>query len=181
MPSKLSIKLLLPNLAIGLVFIFVLLFMSEPISKVGLVSSFCALVLVQGLVNCFYFEQLLAARLVKLQGYLNVVVSTEEAPDEPLTDNSNDELAKVTNSLSDFIVNLADVVSLIRQESEELRQGSTQLSNQMSDSVALVEDSAGQISQMAVSIEEVANTSSSLFGSVINDCAISPCVCSLIP
>lgn len=165
MPSKLSIKLLLPNLAIGLIFMFVLLFMSEPISKVGLVFSFCALVLVQGLVNYFYFEQSLAARLVKLQGYLNVVVSTEEAPDEPLTDNSNDELAKVTNSLSDFIVNLADVVSLIRQESEELRQGSTQLSNQMSDSVALVENSAGQISQMAVSIEEVANTSSNLSSS----------------
>ena len=54
------------------------------------------------------------------------------------------------------------MVNVIRQESEVLRQGSTSLSLQMSDSVALVEKSTEQISQMAESIEDVTNTSSSL-------------------
>jgi len=94
-----------------------------------------------------------------------MVVSTEEAPSEPLKDLVNDDLAQVTNELSDFIVGLADVVNVIRQEAEILRQGSTSLSFQMTDSVNLVENSTGQISQMAESIEDVVNTSSSLSNS----------------
>lgn len=165
MPNKLSIKLLLPNVAVGLAFMFTLLFLAESMSRIGLATTFFALVIIQGLVNYFYFEQVLTNRLVKLKNYLDAVVSTDEAPAKPLRDENKDELANITNELSDFIVNLAEVVSLIRQESEELREGSTQLSIQMSDSVTLVEDSAGQITQMATSIEEIANTSSSLSSS----------------
>jgi len=130
-----------------------------------LVAAFCALLIFQSLASYLYFNQALINRLTQLKNYLDVVVSTEEAPSEPLKDSINDELALVTNELSDFIVGLADVVSVIRQEAEELSQGSTQLSVQMSDSVALVEDSAGQIMQMAQSIEDMANTSASLSNS----------------
>jgi len=117
------------------------------------------------MVSYFFFSQILTNRLVKLKAYLAVVVSTEEAPSEPLKDTVNDELAEVTNELSQFIVSLADVVSVIRQESEELWHGSTKLSQQMENSVNLVEESAGQISLMAESIEDVANTSASLSNS----------------
>ena len=162
MLSKLSTKLLLSNLAIGLVFIFGLFFISDTVSKFTLVVIFTALVILQSLVSYFFFNQMLTKRLVRLKAYLDMVVSIEEAPSEPLKDPANDDLAKVTNDLSHFIVDLADVVNVIRQESEVLRQGSTSLSLQMSDSVALVEKSTEQISQMAESIEDVTNTSSSL-------------------
>ena len=162
MLSKLSTKLLLPNLAIGLAFIFGLFFISDTVSKFTLAVIFTALVILQSLVSYFFFNQMLTKRLVRLKAYLDMVVSIEEAPSEPLKDPANDDLAQVTNDLSHFIVDLADVVNVIRQESEVLRQGSTSLSLQMSDSVALVENSTEQISQMAESIEDVANTSSSL-------------------
>ena len=165
MLSKLSTKLLLPNLAIGLAFIFGLFFISDTVSKFTLAVIFTALVILQSLVSYFFFNQMLTKRLVRLKAYLDMVVSIEEAPSEPLKDPANDELAQVTNDLSHFIVDLADVVNVIRQESEVLRQGSPSLSLQMSDSVALVENSTEQISQMAESIEDVANTSTSLSNS----------------
>lgn len=162
MRSKLSIKLLIPNLAIGLFFIVSLFFISGSVSNSSLVMIFCALVVIQSIASYYFFNQILTQRLIKLKTYLDVVVSTEEAPSEPLKDANNDELAQVTNDLSDFIVGLADVVSVIRQESEALRQGSTSLSQQMTDSVNLVESSADQLGQMAESIEHVANTSTNL-------------------
>ena len=165
MLSKLSTKLLLPNLAIGLVFIFSLFFISDTVSKFTLAVILIALVILQSLVSYLFFNQMLTKRLVRLKAYLDMVVSIEEAPSEPLKDPANDDLAQVTNDLSHFIVDLADVVNVIRQESEVLRQGSTSLSLQMSDSVALVENSTEQISQMAESIEDVANTSTSLSNS----------------
>ena len=165
MLSKLSTKLLLPNLAIGLAFIFGLFFISDTVSKFTLAVIFTALVILQSLVSYFFFNQMLTKRLVRLKAYLDMVVSIEEAQSEPLKDPANDDLAQVTNDLSHFIVDLADVVNVIRQESEVLRQGSTSLSLQMSDSVALVENSTEQISQMAESIEDVANTSTSLSNS----------------
>ena len=165
MLSKLSIKLLLPNLAIGLVFIVGMFILSDSVSKFTLAVIFTAFVVLQSLTSYFFFNQMLTKRLIRLKAYLDMVVSTEEAPSEPLKDLANGDLAQVTNDLSHFIVDLADVVNVIRQESEVLRQGSTSLSQQMSDSVELVENSTKQISQMAESIEDVANTSTSLSNS----------------
>jgi methyl-accepting chemotaxis protein len=160
--SKLSIKLLLPNLAIGIIFIFSLFFINTSESKQVLIIGTCIFICFQVLINYFYFTALLTNRLTKLKNYLEVVVSTEEAPSEPLKDDNNDELGQVTNELSHFIVGLADVVAVIRQESEVLSQGSTHLSQQMLDSVNLVESSAVQVNQMAESIGDVANTSAGL-------------------
>jgi methyl-accepting chemotaxis protein len=165
MLNKLSIKLLLPSLVIGLVFIFSLFFIENFESKFTFIIFFGALIILQSATSYLFTSHMLTKRLVQLKAYLDVVVSTEEAPSEPLKDAINDELGQVTNELSHFIVGLADVVSVIRQESEVLREGSTQLSQQMSDSVKLVEDSAGEITQMAESIEDVANTSTSLSSS----------------
>jgi methyl-accepting chemotaxis protein len=91
-----------------------------------------------------------------------MVVSTEEAPSEPIKDLVNDEFSQVTNVLSHFIFGLADVVNVIRQESEVLCKGSTSLSLQVADSVNIIENSAGKMAQMAESIKDVANTSLSL-------------------
>ncbi len=165
MLSKLSIKLLIPNLAIGLIFIISLIFIGDSVSNFALVLLFCTLLALQSMASYLFFTKILTNRLIRLKTYLDMVVSTEEAPSAPLKDLVNDDLAQVTNELSDFIVGLADVVNVIRQEAEILRQGSTSLSFQMTDSVNLVENSTGQISQMAESIEDVVNTFSSLSNS----------------
>jgi len=162
MLSKLSIKLLLPNLAIGLFFIICLAFIDGPVSHFTLIILFFSFIALQSIASYLLFTKMLTNRLTRLKTYIDMVVSTEEAPSEPLKDLANDDLAQVTNEFSDFIVGLADVVSVIRQEAETLRQGSTSLSFQMTDSVNLVENSTGQITQMAESIEDVVNTSSSL-------------------
>jgi methyl-accepting chemotaxis protein len=122
---------------------------------------FLALV-VQSIASYIYFSQVLTHRLTALKAYLDKVVSPSQAPSQPIKDDNNDELAFVTNQLSEFIVSLADVVSVVRNETHLLRQGSTSLSAQMTDSVKLVENSASQISEMSASIEDVANTSSGL-------------------
>ena len=161
MPTNLSIKLLLPNLIIGVIFIFCTLFTSE-INQWSLTLLIFFVVVIQSIVSYMYFNQILTNRLTALKVYLDKVVSPSQAPSKPIRDNYNDELALVTNQLSDFIVGLADVVSVIRDETHILRQGSTSLSAQMTDSVKLVESSAEKISEMSVSIEDVANTSSGL-------------------
>ncbi len=165
MLNKLSIKLIIPNLAISLVFIFSLFFVSDAINVATVIGIIFLLATLQCIVSYLYINLMLSERLAKLKGYIDAVVSSEDAPSKPLKDPINDELAEVTNELSQFIVGLAEVVSLIRQESESLHHGSSQLSKQMGDSVMLVENSAEQISQMASSIGGVADTSKSLSNS----------------
>lgn len=165
MLNQLAIKLLQPTLGLGAVFIVSLLFMPDSVSLFTLIVVIGVLVFLQSLSSYFFFNRMLTRRLTRLSAYLDMVVCTEEAPSEPLIDTTNDELGKVTNELSHFIVGLADVVSDIRQESKTLQQGSGSLTQQMTASVNLVEDSAGQIIHMAESIEYVANTSSSLSSS----------------
>jgi methyl-accepting chemotaxis protein len=161
MPTNLSIKLLIPNLIIGVIFIFCTLFMSE-VSQWSLTLLVFLALVVQSIASYIYFSQVLTHRLTALKAYLDKVVSPSQAPSQPIRDDNNDELAFVTNQLSEFIVSLADVVSVVRNETHLLRQGSTSLSAQMTDSVKLVENSASQISEMSASIEDVANTSSGL-------------------
>ncbi len=162
MLNRLSIKLLIPNLVIGLFFIISLFLINGSVINFTQILFFCILVFVQTIASYLFFNKMLTKRLIQLKAYLDMVVSIEEAPSEPLKDLANDELAHVTNELSLFIVGLADVVSVIRQETGILRQGSTSLSLQMNDSVNLVESSAGKMAKMAESIEDVANTSLSL-------------------
>jgi methyl-accepting chemotaxis protein len=161
MPTNLSIKLLLPNSIIGVIFIFCTLFAGE-ISQWSLTLLVLFGVVIQSVASYLFFNQVLINRLSALKIYLDKVVSPSQAPSKPIKDNASDELAIVTNQLSEFIVGLADVVSVIRDEAHILLQGSTSLSAQMTDSVKLVENSAEQISEMSASIEEVANTSSGL-------------------
>ncbi len=92
---------------------------------------------------------MLTQRIKSLKNYLDLVVSTEQAPSKPLSDSNKDDLAEVINELSGFIVGLADVISEIRSESEVLSQGSNRLALQMKESVDSVNESVGQVEQMA--------------------------------
>jgi methyl-accepting chemotaxis protein len=161
MLNRLCVKLLLPNIVIGILLLFVLL-MLAPLSKTAIITVLFVLIVVQFAANYFFIQQSLMKRLASFKVYLAQVISVDEAPQTPLVDNSNDELAEITNDFSQFIAGLSTVIAEIRAESEQLRKGSDQLANQMSTSVNSVEQSASQIELMADSITEVASTSSIL-------------------
>ncbi len=162
MNKRLSTKLLLPLVAVGVLFIFALLFSPDTLSKYRVLAIITALVVMQVIFSTIYFSKQLTGRIANLKTYLDMVVSTEQAPSKPLTDPIEDDLGEITNELSDFIVGLSDVISEIRSESESLNQCSEQLSLQMKESVIAVDESVEQVEKMAQSIEEVATTSSVL-------------------
>ncbi|MBA6230862.1 MULTISPECIES: methyl-accepting chemotaxis protein [unclassified Colwellia] len=160
--TRLSVKLLIPTAAVGLLaLLFVLLFTDE-LSQSTVIGILSFLVIAQLISGYIFIEKQLSSRLTRLQHYLTLVVSTKQAPPGPLIDKGNDELATVTNELSSFIGNLSDVLAELRTESESLKEGSFLLATQMTDSVKAVDDSARQIALMAHSIDEVASTSSIL-------------------
>ncbi len=163
--SKLASKLLLPPLIVGGIFILVLFMGADSFSKYSVLGLVLLLLLLQLLALYFYANQELSQRIAKLKSYLDMVVSTEQAPSEPLKDSKGDDLAEISNELSEFVVSLADVIAEIRDESQQLKQGSHLLAEQMNQSVKSVDDSVNQVEQMASSIEEVASTSATLSSS----------------
>jgi len=162
MNKRLSTKLLFPTVVVGVIFILATLFSPDTLGKYSVLAIVIGLVATQLIFNTVYFSKQLTVRIANLKTYLDLVVSTEQAPSKPLTDDTKDDLGEITNELSRFIVGLADVISEIRRESELLSQGSDKLSMQMKESVSAVDESVGQVEQMAQSIEEVATTSSVL-------------------
>jgi len=162
MNKRLSTKLLLPVIIVGMIFILAILFSPDTLSKYSVLAIVVALITMQIVLSAFYFSKQLTTRIANLKNYLDLVVSTEQAPSEPLTDAIADDLGEITNQLSDFIVGLADVISDIRSESGLLNQGSNKLAMQIKASAKAVDESVCQVERMAQSIEEVATTSSVL-------------------
>jgi methyl-accepting chemotaxis protein len=160
--TRLSVKLLIPTAVIGLLTILLIFLLADNLSKSAVIGILLALVIVQLVAGYVFAEAQLSSRLIKLKQYIKLVVSTEQAPPGPLVDERGDELADASNALSSFISNLSDVLAELRTESVSLKEGSSLLATQMSDSVRSVDDSARQIELMAHSIDEVASTSSIL-------------------
>lgn len=159
MINRLSTKLLIPAIFVGIIFIVATLFSPDTLSKHTLLTIISALVVTQTIVSAIYFSKQLTSRIANLQSYLSMVVSAKQAPSEPLTDAIKDDLGDITNELSGFIVGLADVISEIRNESEALIQGSSKLAIQVKTSAKAVDESVRQVEKISQSIEEVANTS----------------------
>ena len=163
MLNRLSVKLLLPQIVASLIAILLIMIFAESLTAMAVVFVLLAVVAVQAIASFIMNTKCLDQRLDALQNYLALVISSEDAPEKALKDSGSDELAKITNQLSDFVTNLADVIEELKAESEMLHQGSTQLSNQMQEASRSVDASTNQIEQMAHSIEQVASTSSVLF------------------
>jgi len=160
--NRLSIKLLLPQIVVGIIALLLVFLFAGEMTSGGVSGLVFAIVAVQLVASFLFSQQVLNSRIEKLKNYLDMVVSIKHAPPSPLKDQSGDDLADVTNVLSDFVISLADVTKEIRQESESLRQGSGALTSRISDSVESVDQSSGQIEQMAMSIEQIASTSAIL-------------------
>lgn len=162
MSNRLSIKLLVPTVAIAIIAIITVVFFGSDFSQASIISLLIVMTVIQAIAGYIYSQKKLTQRIERLQQYIDQVASVDVAPEKLTQDESNDDLAKVGNDLAKFIDNLADVIHEIRGESDSLKQGSASLSVQMGDSVGAVNQSATQIEQMASSIDQVALTSTTL-------------------
>ncbi|MEW6983374.1 methyl-accepting chemotaxis protein [Colwelliaceae bacterium 6471] len=167
MLNRLNIKLLLPTVIVGVMFILMFTFVDIPTSKMTTVALVALMLVLQVLFSFLLNQKLITQRIERFKAYLDLVVSVEQAPSVPLIDTIDDELGAVTNELSQFIVDLGKVVAEIRAESELLKNGSEILAQQIGESVHSIDESANQIEQMAHSIEQIASTSSILSSSAI--------------
>ena len=161
MSNFLSIKLLMPILFIGIISI-IAFYLTGELSHNATIAFLIVMVVTQIIVGYIYSQKKLTQRLVNLQHYIDQVASIDEAPSIHIKDDNEDDLANVTNELTKFIANLADVINEIRAESDALKQGSASLTAQMHGSVGAVDESVNQIEQMARSIDQVASTSTTL-------------------
>ncbi|MDP7591093.1 MAG: methyl-accepting chemotaxis protein [Litorilituus sp.] len=167
MNNRLNIKLIIPTLLVGVVFMLIVLISPDNLSKYSVLGIIFLLVLLQVIASYLFSSKLIVQRIVAFKHYLDVVVSAEKAPSEPLKDTNQDELAEVINGFSAFIVDLSTVISKIRGESQSLSQGSNLLATQMQESVNSVNESVNQVEKIAQSIEEVANTTAQLSDSAV--------------
>ncbi|MFT5790252.1 MAG: methyl-accepting chemotaxis protein [Shewanella sp.] len=163
--NKLQIKLIFPVVAINLAALLLfVIFASASVSKLTVVMLLLGAAVAQVL-GCLYVNHhLLTQRLAKLSHYLALVVSTEEAPKEQLVDRNNDELGQITNSLSEFIEGLKDVLDKVRNDAASFRQGSEQLAEQMTLAESSVELSTRENEQITLSLSEIESTAQELTG-----------------
>jgi methyl-accepting chemotaxis protein len=156
--DRLTVKILIPIICSSIVFIFLVLpFINHStFSFVLFVALYtlviCAVVIIQ-------VKRLINKRLLKLQHYLNQVISTEEAPEKAITDHGNDVLAHITNDLGQFISGLASIISEIKHQSDSLKIGSQLLNGEINNSEVAVNQSVSEINSIANSVEAVAATS----------------------
>lgn len=160
--SQLSFKLVVPGVVLGggLGLLSLVLFESD--SAFLLLMYVLFVVLAQAILTGIIVNTSISGRLSKLKQYLDLVVSTDQAPSEPLRDDKQDELATITNQLSFFIEDLSKVLAEIRTESISLKQGSTTLEDNMSSSVHTVNSAVVKIESMSVSLGEVSTMSTDL-------------------
>ncbi len=163
--NKLQLKLTLPMLGIAIIATFILLlFFPANVSKMDMLLLLVITATAQFGVSWLFCRQLVSLRLAKLKLYLALVVSTEQAPEGRIVDNTNDELAKISTSLCDFIEGLKDVLDKIRNDAESFRQGSEQLSEQMTSAESAVDKSVTENEQISLSLTEIDSTAHELTG-----------------
>jgi len=162
MLSQLNFKLVLPGLILGFVMsLFGLLIFDE--EKALSIAFYIGLVVVlQTIITIWALNNSVTQRLSKLKHYLDLVVSTDQAPSAPLRDTREDELAVITNQLSSFIEDLSKVLEEIRSESVHLKSGSTRLESNMSSSVDTVNSAVLKIESMSNSLGEISTMSADL-------------------
>lgn len=162
MINRLDIKILIPMFSIGILTLLVMLFLNESPSKSTVLSIFLLMFVIQLVASFVVIKKVLMQRLESLSHYLSVVVDVNKAPSSPLTDDNDDDLADFTNDFSQFIGNLSQVMSDLRNESLLLKGDSESLRSHMKESTHSVGLSSHETQQMAKSLNDVANTSTVL-------------------
>ena len=68
--TRLSVKLLIPTAAVGLLTILLVLLLVDDLSKSAIIGTLSGLVVVQLISGFIFYESNLSSRLTKLQNYL---------------------------------------------------------------------------------------------------------------
>ncbi|MDO6613172.1 methyl-accepting chemotaxis protein [Shewanella sp. 1_MG-2023] len=160
--NKLQTKLLLPLISLVLLAIVVSLFSPAQVSKTYLVCLLISLGLAQLILGVYLFKQQIQKRLNDLSHYLSLVISTETAPDKPIKDHGDDQIAHITNSLSEFIEDLKSVIDNIRSDANDVKEGSYELASQMGAAESSVNKSTDENEQITASLTEIMLTADEL-------------------
>lgn len=162
---------MIPLIASGLLVLLMVAVFVEHLSKTGVITLLVASFLLQIVCCYFFYQHQIIQRVIDLKQYLSLATDKDKVPPANFRDDKQDELAEMTNELTQFIDELSGVLADIRKESEQLRGGAGALTSQISDAVMAVDQSSEQITQMANSIDEIASTSATLSQSAaqVND------------
>ncbi|MDP5146061.1 methyl-accepting chemotaxis protein [Shewanella sp. ULN5] len=155
-------KLLVPILVIVVPFLLLVSMLDSNISKTTVIGLIIGLVVCQWLVGLWSIQHHLQSRLARLHQYLQLVVNTEKAPEAPLKDHQTDELATITNELSQFIEGLKVVLDEIRIDAKTFKQEAKVLTEQMHHAENSVDKSVQENAQITLSLQEIAHTANEL-------------------
>ena len=156
--SNLLGRTLLPIGATALIIVVAGYFINGSDGLISLVIGLVAILIT----SAATLQGLLTRRLGALDHYLAQVVNTETAPSSSLRDSGSDELAQITNTLSDFIENLHEVLSNIRNDANAVLSGAGDQAQRMSNSVKQLDSSQQSVIAVAESLSQITATSTTL-------------------
>ncbi|WP_144210285.1 methyl-accepting chemotaxis protein [Shewanella donghaensis] len=163
--NKLQAQLLYPLITLVVLALLIILILPNEIDKTTVLLIVASLGISQTILGIYLYKSLLQSRLLKLSEYLSLVISTETAPEKPLTDDRGDQLASITNNLSHFIEDLKSVLDDIRHDANNFRLGSQELAEQMISAESSVDKSTSETEQISASLAEIVQTADELSNS----------------
>ncbi|QSX30602.1 hypothetical protein JYB88_02765 [Shewanella cyperi] len=156
LPGKILFPLLCPLFfALGLLWLL-------PLERGWITALLLSVLLIQLGLGLWLLRRLLGQRLSALDQYLQLVISTEEAPAKPLRDKGDDELASICNDLGTFIDGLKEVLTEVRRDARLFSQDAQNLARQMTQAEAAVDKSAAENAQITLSLGEIAQSADAL-------------------
>ncbi|UJF21395.1 methyl-accepting chemotaxis protein [Shewanella sp. OMA3-2] len=155
-------KLLVPILLTFVPFLVIVSFLDNDMTKASVFGLLIGLLLCQLAIGLWSMDHYLQVRLAKLHQYLQLVVSTEKAPVGPLKDIESDELALITNDLSQFIEGLKVILDAIRLDAKAFKLGANVLTEQMHHAEGSVDKSIQENQQITLSLQEITHTATEL-------------------
>ncbi|QSX37823.1 methyl-accepting chemotaxis protein [Shewanella sedimentimangrovi] len=156
LPGKILFPLLCPLVfALGLLWLL-------PLERGWIAALLLSVLLIQLGLGLWLLRRLLGQRLTALDQYLQLVISTEEAPAKPLRDKGDDELASICNDLGTFIDGLKEVLTEVRRDARLFSQDAQNLARQMTQAEAAVDKSAAENAQITLSLGEIAQSADAL-------------------
>lgn len=160
--NKMIYRIIPPMLAVFILGGLAIIVMPKPLESAWILGLLAVLAVAQTVIGVWVFNRVISERLRQLNDYLQLVVCTERAPEKPLYDAHQDELAQITNSLSYFVEELKSVISEIRHDANIFRQDAEILASEMIMAESSVDQSNNENEQITFSLNEIAQTADEL-------------------
>jgi methyl-accepting chemotaxis protein len=149
-------------LCLGAVCFIALAILPEQLSNFAAISLMVTTTIITLTVIALLLFKRVSTRLADMQLYLELVVDSERAPSEPLTDSHNDELTIIGTTLCAFIDNLRQVMTEVRSESVTLFKDSDNLNHAMTSSIQQAQVKTDALNEVSQQIDEIAQHSQEL-------------------